>query len=160
PLQFCTQDVKVLVFLQRADELHRPGSLLNVHGVAVVQFYTNLPIQGDPDVLVARLQYDLNVRRIWEDQRAVTQGIGANGSENECLQVRMHNRTASRHGIGRGPSGGGDNQTVGTVCRQVQVIDRGFEVDDARQGALVNNYIIEHHRLRQACTVLAVDTGF
>ena len=87
----------------------------------------------------------------------MTQGIGTNGSENERFQVGMHNRAASRHGIGRIPWGG-DNEAVGTVRRQVQVIDRSFEVDDARQGALVDHHIIEHHRLRQG-TVPAVDTG-
>ena len=51
--------------LQGADKPHGPGRLLNIDDVAVVQFHANLPIQGDPDILVvADAGYD-GLRLAW-----------------------------------------------------------------------------------------------
>ena len=95
PLQFLPQDMKVVISLHREDQLQRMRRPPDFDHIAMTQGGANLAVEGDQDVFIGRLQHNFYFHRIREYKRTLSERIRADRREDQGLDVRIQNRTAS-----------------------------------------------------------------
>ena len=112
--------------------------------VFFVDFKAGLAVEGQHDVSGLGLQADVDLGGVRHDQGAVGEGEGGDGGHDDARHLGVDDGSAGGKRICRGACRGGHDEAVGPVGGQVVVVDVGFDVGQARQGALVDHHVVEH----------------
>src|SRR2546425_7909472 len=150
PVQLAPQALEEAL---RAEPDQQDGSLRAPHVETLPRLNrrTHLTIEGDEHFIAPRrnrLDRDDGGGR--QDERAHRERVRANGRDDNGIDRRRDDRSAGRHRVRGRTRRRADDDPVRRILCDLVTIDRHLETDDARDAALVHDYVVEHQRLNPA----------
>ena len=100
-------------------------------------------VERDQVEAVAALDAETDDARVGDDERADVQRVRGDGAEDEVAARGGDDGPVDAEGIGRRTGGGGDDEAVGLVGRQVVVAHEGVDGDHRRAVALEDGDLVE-----------------
>ena len=109
----------------------------------MVERQDRLAVDGHVGVHVRGQQLHRDPGPVGNDQRPEGQGMRANGGDDDAVHLRADDRSAGGDGIGGGAGGRGQDDPVALHFGHGVAVDREQELDDAGDGPLVDDHVVE-----------------
>src|SRR5439155_26375723 len=141
PLEFRAEDGEEIL-LRKSDEPDARGGFAYLDCVPLSEPDTYLPIDCRHDLLVGQQAHYDTVRTAQHD-RAVGQGVRADGSQDDGVHRGEEDRPTRRERVGGRSGRGRDDEAVSAIRGGMAAIDGHREVDDAAHRGFRDDQVVE-----------------
>jgi hypothetical protein len=120
------------------------AALADVDAVAGFEPVADLPVERERDLLLRRLEHELDLGVVRHDERAVRERVRADGRDDDGVHRGVHDGAAGREVVGGRTRRRRDDQPVGAEAVDELPVEPRVDLDDARQGRLRDDHVVEH----------------